>query len=579
MRFFVVASAMLVFAYTSLGGFDAVTYTDALQIFVTAVCLWICVPACLIHKAVGTVGPPLNDWIGTIGFPQVSPLLDRFLMTALGGIPWQVYFHRVLGCETDFDARMLSYLSALGCIAMAIPPVVIGAAAKSTNFTAAGYRGPYYLRDKDSVRVLPFSIRYLTSGLVSILGLLGITAAIMSSVDSSMLSASLLVTKNIYKSVVRPMASDAEVAFTLRMMVFLIGAWATYLALSVQSVFEMWSLCSDAVYVLLFPQLLCVLYFNQTNAYGSLMGFIVGCCLRWLFGVPALGLPVMVRLPLYDEELGQGFPVRLVSMGFGVVIILLGSYAAEKTFEKGWLPQRQDVFRCFQHGRYSREYQAASAMNVMGSALQAEAPVTGSAPHTRLASHSSRIGSEASMEDEAPNADNRDPLSTSSKASSLSRKSSNGDKMTTTRGSAVDLSRHRRASSVADMNKRRSASVGDLSRTVQEGAFAERRRRRHSSASLQLEPKPDSKADLSWHPMPSAKSELPPDAKAEVKPEGSQASVSQTPKKRRHMPRSHSKTSAAGVGGTSQSGATDQHSGEKAMKSSAAQESATKLTS
>ncbi|KAK8762082.1 hypothetical protein V5799_026651 [Amblyomma americanum] len=474
-----------------------------------------------------------------------------------------------------FQNRYGRWMTLLLCIPAVAGEVFWTAAVLAAlDFTAAGYRGPYYLRDKDSVRVLPFSIRYLTSGLVSILGLLGITAAIMSSVDSSMLSASLLVTKNIYKSVVRPMASDAEVAFTLRMMVFLIGAWATYLALSVQSVFEMWSLCSDAVYVLLFPQLLCVLYFNQTNAYGSLMGFIVGCCLRWLFGVPALGLPVMVRLPLYDEELGQGFPVRLVSMGFGVVIILLGSYAAEKTFEKGWLPQRQDVFRCFQHGR-----QAASAMNVMGSALQAEAPVTGSAPHTRLASHSSRIGSEASMEDEAPNADNRDPLSTSSKASSLSRKSSNGDKMTTTRGSAVDLSRHRRASSVADMSKRRSASVGDLSRTVQEGAFAERRRRRHSSASLQLEPKPDSKADLSWHPMPSAKSELPPDAKAEVKPEGSQASVIQTPKKRRHMSRSHSKTSAAGVGGTSQSGATAQHSEEKAMKSSAAQESATKLTS
>ncbi|KAH7960248.1 hypothetical protein HPB49_018218 [Dermacentor silvarum] len=374
-RFFIIASALVVFFYTSLGGVYVVTHTDVLQIVSTAVCLWICVPFCLGNHAVGLIGPPQSDWIGSIASRDVSQLFDAFLMTSLGGIPWQdeaerhsvgkcdgdnlcncvtqVYFQRVLSCETDFDARMLSYLAAVGCIALAIPPAVIGAVAKSANFTAAGYPGPHYLRDKDIVRVLPCSIRYLTSGLVSMMGLIGITAAIMSSVDSSMLSASSMVTKNVYQSIIRPMASDVEVSLVLRVMVFSIGSWATYVALSVNSVFELWLLCSDIVYVLLFPQLICVLYFENSNAYGAILAFSVSAVFRWLCGEPSMNVPVTIRLPMYDESLGQQFPFRFACMLLGLLTQLLGSYAASWAFQGGWLPQSFDVFNCFASGRHA----------------------------------------------------------------------------------------------------------------------------------------------------------------------------------------------------------------------------------
>nr|XP_054920427.1 high-affinity choline transporter 1-like isoform X3 [Dermacentor andersoni] len=285
-RFFILASALVVFFYTSLGGVYVVTHTDVFQIVSMSVCLWICVPFCLRNHAVGQMGPPHSDWVGTIASRDVSQLFDAFLMTALGGIPWQVYFQRVLSCESDFDARMLSYLSAVGCIALAVPPAVIGAVAKSANFTAAGYPGPYHLRDKDVVRVLPYSMRYLTTGFVSMVGLIGITAAIMSSADSSMLSASSMVTKNVYQSIVRPTASDVEVSLVLRIMVFAIGSWATYVALSVNSVFELWLLCSDIVYVLLFPQMISVLYFEDSNTYGAFLAGHAGSSRTWSLLTP-----------------------------------------------------------------------------------------------------------------------------------------------------------------------------------------------------------------------------------------------------------------------------------------------------
>ncbi|KAH7960229.1 hypothetical protein HPB49_017961 [Dermacentor silvarum] len=206
-HYFIIISALVIFFYTSLGGLFSVTYTDALQLATTAILLWMCVPSCMSHKAVGTLGSQYTGWIGTVASEDVSQLVDIFLMTALGGIPWQVYFQRVLACGTVVEAKILSFMSAIGCIFLAVPPVLIGGAARHTNFTAAGYPGSYQLNDQDSPRVLPFTILYLTSGMTAIFGLVSIAAAVMSSADSSMLSASTMITRNVYQTLLRPMVS------------------------------------------------------------------------------------------------------------------------------------------------------------------------------------------------------------------------------------------------------------------------------------------------------------------------------------------------------------------------------------
>lgn len=50
-----------------------------------------------------------------------------------GGIPWQVYFQRVLSSKSPGRARVLSFVASFGCFFMAIPAVLIGAAARSAG--------------------------------------------------------------------------------------------------------------------------------------------------------------------------------------------------------------------------------------------------------------------------------------------------------------------------------------------------------------------------------------------------------------------------------------------------------------
>ena len=55
------------------------------------------------------------------------------VLQMLGGIPWQVYFQRVLSASSATYAQVLSFLAAFGCLVMAVPSVLIGAIGASTG--------------------------------------------------------------------------------------------------------------------------------------------------------------------------------------------------------------------------------------------------------------------------------------------------------------------------------------------------------------------------------------------------------------------------------------------------------------
>ena len=78
-----------------------------------------------------------------------------------------------------------------------------------TDWTAAGYTGPLNEEDgsipaDDARRILPMVLQYLTPSFISFFGLGAVSAAVMSSADSSVLSASSMFARNVYKLIFRP---------------------------------------------------------------------------------------------------------------------------------------------------------------------------------------------------------------------------------------------------------------------------------------------------------------------------------------------------------------------------------------
>lgn len=69
------------------------------------------------------------------------------------------------------------------------------------------YTGPYPLTEAETSMILPMVLQYLTPDFVSFFGLGAVSAAVMSSADSSILSASSMFARNVYKLIFRQRVS------------------------------------------------------------------------------------------------------------------------------------------------------------------------------------------------------------------------------------------------------------------------------------------------------------------------------------------------------------------------------------
>ncbi|XP_022780106.1 high-affinity choline transporter 1-like [Stylophora pistillata] len=351
----VVVSACIAIFYTLMGGLYSVVYTDVIQLICIFVGLWLSIPFAMTHKAVTSITEDSSKWVGEIPTDQIGVWLDYAMLLICGGLPWQVYFQRVLSSKTPGKARILSLNASLGCMIMAVPAILIGAIGASTDWTQTSFYKPpednianqtasVYV---DKTLILPMVLQYLTPTAVSFIGLGAVSAAVMSSTDSSMLSASSMFAHNIYKLVFRQKASEKEVVWVMRFAIFGVGAAATAMALSVGSIYALFHLCSDLVFVILFPQLCCVIYFKASNTYGSITGYIFGLFLRVGGGEDKIGFPAFIKYPFYDEVKGQLFPFRTLSMIVSFSTIVSVSFLAKYLFEREIIPLKCDFLNAF----------------------------------------------------------------------------------------------------------------------------------------------------------------------------------------------------------------------------------------
>lgn len=157
-------------------------------------------------------------------------------------------------------------------------------------------------------------------------------------------------------------ASEREVLWCMRISIFWVATLATTIGIVVPTVYGLWFLCSDLVYVILFPQLLCVLYFQSSNTYGSLSAYIIGLLLRLLGGEPMVSLPPTIKYPYYDDvNAVQLFPFRTLAMLVSLLTLLVVSWATEWLFLSKRIPMRYDFFGCYKNGPRSYENATAKA--------------------------------------------------------------------------------------------------------------------------------------------------------------------------------------------------------------------------
>ena len=316
----ILLSAAIAVAYTALGGLWAVAMTDVVQLLILLFGLALIVPFAL--SFTGGLEATYTAYTEKFGaaaspFPSREALGESYwtwwdyaLLLVFGGIPWQVYFQRVLAARDEGTAMRLSLIAGVVCLLAAVAPVLIGMVSATVDWSALTVGPP-----PDASATLPWVVRYLTNPVVAVIGLGAVAAAVMSSVDSSVLSASSMGVWNVYRPLVDPGLPDGKLAKFIQRTIWIVGTAATLIAFQVRSVYELWFLCSDFVYCLLFPALVCALFDRRANGYGAAAGFVLAAFLRFGGGDETLGLPAYLPYP-------ADFPFRTLAMLSGLGAIL-----------------------------------------------------------------------------------------------------------------------------------------------------------------------------------------------------------------------------------------------------------------
>ncbi|XP_051238501.1 high affinity choline transporter 1-like isoform X1 [Dicentrarchus labrax] len=354
----IILSAAVSIIYTFLGGLYSVAYTDIIQLSFIFVSLFLCIPFLLLSPAVTDISQTVhlnqtnvNSWIGELKLADAGKWADEMLLLALGGLAYQALYQRILSAASSAQAQVTCFAAAGTVFIMGIPSVVIGAVAASADWNQTAYGLPPPFERGEAGKILPLALQYLTPSWLSVLGIGSLAAAVMSSMDSVLLSSASMFTQNIYKTTLRKQASERELQRVIRVSVLLVGLAGMGLAFDDDSVFALWLLSGDLLYCVILPQLICVLHFSCANIYGAISGFVVGLLLRGLSGEPVLGIPPLLLYPGWREEDGvvtQYFPYRTLAMLCSVITIIAVSKLAELGFCHQLVPQSWDLLGAFE---------------------------------------------------------------------------------------------------------------------------------------------------------------------------------------------------------------------------------------
>ncbi|XP_030005324.1 high affinity choline transporter 1-like [Sphaeramia orbicularis] len=332
----VTISAAVAILYTVLGGLYSVAYTDVIQLSFIFLGLWICVPFIMTSpSATNITAAAVNKlyqdpWIGKLELEDAGCWIDNLLLLAIGGICLQAFYQRVLSTATDAQAKITCYIGAVLCPILAIPSLIIGAVSASTNWNQTTFGSPSPYEQGKAGMILPIALQHLCPFYVSLIGMGALAAAVMSSVDSALLSAASQLARNVYKNIIYKQASEKSVLVVVKVSVLLCGVIGACLALTTSSVVQFWIISSDVLYSMMTPQVICTFFLSQwVNVCGACCGFVFSLLLRGLVGEAFLGLPDVLPLP-WDRIQEDGhryrlFPFRTAIVILTVVVILLVS--------------------------------------------------------------------------------------------------------------------------------------------------------------------------------------------------------------------------------------------------------------
>lgn len=304
----IIAGAVIVFAYTMLGGMWAVAMTDFVQMAIIIVGLIILMAVVLIDVGGwGAIEPKLAA--GTFNMLPVENTYEHWLnylrawtIIGLVDISAQTLFQRASAARTEDIARRAFLIGGVGYLLFAMVPVLLGIIG---SVTMPGISNPeFVVPELAKLHLHPVAVAVFVGAML---------AAIMSSADSALLAASSVLSKNLLPLVKRN-ASDKLMLVVARWGIPFFGTIAILIALRIQEVFN---LLVDAnilgLAAIIVPFILGI-YWRKANRSGALAGMFSGLVV-WILTM----------------QLWPGLPADFMGLGASLAAMLIVTPLTQKS--------------------------------------------------------------------------------------------------------------------------------------------------------------------------------------------------------------------------------------------------------
>ncbi|MEM7217932.1 MAG: sodium:solute symporter family protein [Pseudomonadota bacterium] len=270
----IVLGGVIVLIYTTVGGMWAVALTDFVQIAVILVGLFI-----LLFTVVGDLGGWQAAWAmipaGAVDFLPREDSASAWLnyvrawtIIGVSNLASQSLLQRGFSARTETVAQNSFYIAGVGYLLVGSIPVFLGILA---SVAMPG------LADKEAVMPL-LAMEYLHPVLMAIF-VGALLAAIMSSADSALLSASSVISNNILPMLHPPLRERR--LFLARLMIPVVGLIALFIALQAQAIYAVIVNINAVVLAAIIVPFMAGIWWRKANRTGGLAAMATGVVV-WL---------------------------------------------------------------------------------------------------------------------------------------------------------------------------------------------------------------------------------------------------------------------------------------------------------
>lgn len=302
----IIICALVVTAYTFVGGMWAVSVTDFIQsIFIVLGLIMLCI--FLIEEA-GGIRPILQaapqdfyNFLPDSNAVDITNWIAAWLTLGLGSIPSQDIFQRVNSARSIKAAVYSTYLGALLYLVFALLPLFIALAAHRL-YPESGF-------EKDAQSIIPMLVLNHAPLFVQVLFFGSLLSAVMSTCSGALLAPASILSENLVKPFIKKKISDKQLLWLLRFSVLCISLIAMFIAINQSNIYDLVAQSSILGIVSLLVPMVAALFFKSTRKTGAMLSMLSGmaayvwfeyyCNLAIAAFLPALGISIIGMLAGY----------------------------------------------------------------------------------------------------------------------------------------------------------------------------------------------------------------------------------------------------------------------------------------